>query len=264
MDLNSILGGLAPVAGGALGSMFGGPLGGFLGQAGGGLFGNWLNGSQSNPQQVPQMNNNPAFYDQLQGVQSNLLNQLQQQSQFQPVNINPYLQGARQEFNEQIVPNIAERFSGLNAQRSSGFRNALGAAGSGLAQKLAELQTSHAQDQQGRMMQNQGMNLQRMGMLGNFVNQQNQLGQNQNQFNQQLNQNSWDPYLKAAGLGLNFLSGNRDRQNQALAQQTNLVSNAQNAGLGRQYETINHTAQPGLFNSFPQITSGLIKARMGI
>jgi hypothetical protein len=266
MDLNSILGGLAPIAGGALGGAFGGPIGGFLGSAGGNLLGQWFNGGQQNNQQQ-QMNQNPAFYDQLQQAQSGLLSQLQQRPQFQPVDINPYLQGARQEFNQQIVPGIAERFSGMGqgGQRSSAFRNSLGAAGSGLAQKLAELQTSHAQDQQGRMMQNQGMDMQRMGMLGNLINQQNQLGQNQNQFNQQ--QNSWLPYinagLNAAGIAGNYISGNQNRQQNALQQQTGIANNAQNSGLGRQFNPVKNPGQQGFGASIPGILSGGVKAYIG-
>lgn len=43
------------------------------------------------------------------------------------------------EFQEQIVPGIAERFSGMGAQRSSAFGQQLGAAGAGLEEKLAAL-----------------------------------------------------------------------------------------------------------------------------
>lgn len=43
----------------------------------------------------------------------------------------------RREFFESTVPGIAERFSNLNAQRSSGFQQALARSAEGLSEKLA-------------------------------------------------------------------------------------------------------------------------------
>lgn len=43
------------------------------------------------------------------------------------------------QFNEQIVPGIAERFSSAGGQRSSAFGQQLGAAGAGLAENLGAL-----------------------------------------------------------------------------------------------------------------------------
>lgn len=47
----------------------------------------------------------------------------------------PYMR----QFNEQIVPGLAERFSGLGAQSSSAFNQALSSAGAGLSENLASL-----------------------------------------------------------------------------------------------------------------------------
>lgn len=47
----------------------------------------------------------------------------------------PYMR----QFQEQILPMIAERFSGLGAQSSSAFNQALGSAGAGLSESLAAL-----------------------------------------------------------------------------------------------------------------------------
>lgn len=47
----------------------------------------------------------------------------------------PYMR----QFNEQIVPGLAERFAGAGALSSSGFQNALGQAGAGLSENLASL-----------------------------------------------------------------------------------------------------------------------------
>lgn len=284
MDLTGILGGLAPHVGsgiggalgkgigsalGPLGSWAGGLIGGLGGNLAGNLAGSYFTGGNNSQQQPQQMNSNPAFYDQLQQAQSGLLNQLQQRPQFQPVDINPILQGTRQEFDQRVIPSIMERFSGMGqgGQRSSSFRNALGAAGSGLSQKLAELQSSHARDQQSQMMQNRGQDLQQMGLLGNFVNQQNMLGQNQNQFNQQ-QQNTAPYWLNplANGLGSlgNIWSGSQNRAVQGELGQQNSVSNAQNTGLGRQAELIQHARQKGIVDYGPDSAIGAVKALFGI
>jgi hypothetical protein len=46
---------------------------------------------------------------------------------------------AMRQFQQEIIPGIAERFSGINAQGSSAFQNALGGAGADLASTLAQL-----------------------------------------------------------------------------------------------------------------------------
>lgn len=48
---------------------------------------------------------------------------------------------AKREFEEQIIPGIAERFTGMGmgAQDSSGFQQSLGQAGAGLSERLAAL-----------------------------------------------------------------------------------------------------------------------------
>lgn len=278
--LNSVLQSLAPIGGGyagnllggGIGGAIGGPLGakigsgigGFAGGLAGNALGSYLKGNQ-NPEQVPQMNNSQSYYDQIQQAQSGLLSQLQQQPQFQPTDINPYLQGARQEFDQQIIPGIAERFSGANAQRSSGFANALGNAGSGLAQKLAELQSNHARDQQSQMMQHRGQNLQQMGIAGNLLNQQIQLGQNQNQFNRQQNQSSWDPYIKAAGALAPFAGaaasvynnwGDRGLENTKI--QNNASQNAVSLGMQKGYDQVQHARELGAFESIAPLIGELL------
>lgn len=278
--LNDIFAGLAPIGGSyagnligsGIGGAFGNPLaakiGGYIGSGVGGLAGNYLanrfKGNQ-NPQQVPQMNNSQSFYDQLQQAQSGLLSQLQQQPQFQPTDINPILQGTRDEFFGSILPQIKEQFSGVGGQRSSGFANALGNAGSGLAQKLAELQSSHARDQQSQMMRHRDQNLQQMGMVGNLLNQQIQLGQNQNQFNRQQNQSSWDPYIKAAGALAPFAGaaasvynnwGDRNLENTRV--QNNASQYAGNLGMQKGYDQIQHARELGAIESAAPLVANLL------
>ena len=77
----------------------------------------------------------------------------------------PYLQ----QFQEQILPQIAERFAGMGALSSSGFGQALGGAASGLQSQLAklfaELQGQAAQQQYGQYNQlfQTGLNYQPFG-----------------------------------------------------------------------------------------------------
>lgn len=75
----------------------------------------------------------------------------------------PYMQ----QFQEQVLPQIAERFAGLGALSSSGFGQALGGAASGLQGQLAQL-FSQLQSQ----------------AAGQQYNQYNQFGQQQNQLAQ--------------------------------------------------------------------------------
>lgn len=49
----------------------------------------------------------------------------------------PYMR----EFNEQIVPQVAERFTGMGAQRSSAFGQQMGAQAAGLEERLAALRS---------------------------------------------------------------------------------------------------------------------------
>ena len=60
-----------------------------------------------------------------------------------PESMQAFQAPAMRQFNEQIVPGLAERFSGLGAgaQSSSAFQQALGQAGAGLAENLQALRS---------------------------------------------------------------------------------------------------------------------------
>lgn len=66
---------------------------------------------------------------------------LQKQLQGAPETRQPFEDQAIREFRESIVPRLAEQFAGLGATSSSGFQQALGAAGAGLAENLAGIRT---------------------------------------------------------------------------------------------------------------------------
>ncbi len=71
----------------------------------------------------------------------------------------PYLQ----QFDEQILPQIAERFAGAGALSSSGFGQALGGASAGLQSNLAQL-FSQLQGQAAGRQQGQFQNLSQTGL----------------------------------------------------------------------------------------------------
>jgi len=71
----------------------------------------------------------------------------------------PYLQ----QFNEQVLPGIAERFAGAGALSSSGFGQTLGGAASGLQSQLAQL-FSQLQGQAAGRQQGQFQNLSQLGL----------------------------------------------------------------------------------------------------
>lgn len=71
----------------------------------------------------------------------------------------PYMQ----QFNEQVLPGIAERFAGGGALSSSGFAQALGGASSGLQSQLAQL-FSQLQGQASGRQQGQFQNLSQIGL----------------------------------------------------------------------------------------------------
>jgi len=66
------------------------------------------------------------------------------------------------QFNEQIIPGIAERFSGAGAgaQSSSAFQNALGQAGTGLSERLASMKAGLQQNALGQLSSLLGMGTQ--------------------------------------------------------------------------------------------------------
>lgn len=68
---------------------------------------------------------------------------------------------AMRQFNQEIVPGIAERFSGMGAgaQSSSAFGQQLGAAGSDLATRLAQMRAGLQESQMDRLSQLMNMGL---------------------------------------------------------------------------------------------------------
>lgn len=104
--------------------------------------------------QLQSMNGVGGGYQQALGLLQNYLNP--QSEQFRNFE-QPYLD----QFNQEILPGIAERYAGAGALSSSGFGQALGSAGSNLQHQLAAMKS--------------GLGLQSaQGLIGQY----NQLGQN--------------------------------------------------------------------------------------
>jgi len=85
------------------------------------------------------------------------------QQQFQPGNnpfdFGPIAQQARERFNEQTIPSLAERFAGLGALGSSGFNRQLAQAGRGFETDLSALQSKFALQRQPALNQLLGLGL---------------------------------------------------------------------------------------------------------
>lgn len=80
-----------------------------------------------------------------------------------PEAFNKFSEPYQQQFNEQIIPGIEERYAGQGALSSSGFGQALGGASAGLQSKLAEL-FSQLQGQAAGRQQGQFSNLSQLGL----------------------------------------------------------------------------------------------------
>lgn len=80
-----------------------------------------------------------------------------------PEALNQFSEPYLQQFQEQILPMISERFAGAGALSSSGFGQALGGAGAGLQSQLAQL-FSQLQGQAAGRQEGQFQNLSQLGL----------------------------------------------------------------------------------------------------
>lgn len=112
--------------------------------------GNLFLGTPTSYQQVPRL-----APQQISAQGSALQNALQMLQQRPNLDFAPIAQQARQQFSQQTVPSIAERFTsmGSGAQRSSAFQGALGSAGAGLESQLAAMGSQYGLQQQGQQNQ---------------------------------------------------------------------------------------------------------------
>jgi hypothetical protein len=123
-----------------------GPIPGAMGSSGGRDFlSEMFIGSPERNVQLPRWN------QQQQGINSQTLNMALQGLQNPTQGFEPIAQQQMNQFYQQTVPSLAERFTamGQGGQRGSGFQSALGQAGAGLGTDLAALQAQYGQRQQG-------------------------------------------------------------------------------------------------------------------
>lgn len=154
----------------------------------------WIFGSEDKLKKVPtgtgqqrQFGNDIISWLQnmMQGGGFDLANQYDQRLLGQgPEAFNQFASPYLQQFEEQILPQIAERFAGGGALSSSGFGQALGGASAGLQSQLAQL-FSDLQNQAANRQSGQFQNISQLGLnyspydyvkqqgsqgfLGNFV-----------------------------------------------------------------------------------------------
>jgi hypothetical protein len=137
--------GLGALGGGLIGSMFGGgSKKSKLPTVGGG--GNFLTGYGAQAQQLPR------FTPEQQSALNQLLSQGLGQVKVGQGDENPIEQRARQQFQSQTIPSLAERFTsmgGSGTRGSSDFAGILGGAGADLESQLAMLRYQSALQQLG-------------------------------------------------------------------------------------------------------------------
>jgi hypothetical protein len=140
--------------------------------AGGNILGSYLGsrGSSAPKMQTPQsggsqltqgLNQLQRYTPQQQGAINQVLGQATQGLGQQNFSFAPIAQQARENFQTQTIPGLAERFTALGggAQRSSAFQGALGQAGAGLESNLAALQSQFGLQQQNNLMNLLGIGL---------------------------------------------------------------------------------------------------------
>lgn len=205
-DLSNILSTLGTYAGGAAGNYLLPGFGGTIGAAAGGMGGNALGGYlQGNQQQ--QQNSNPGMTNSEFGPARNYLTQQLMMENRGP-NFNDIQQDQMRQFNEQIIPQLSERFAGN--RHSGAFQQALSTAGGDLTTRLNALRYQHEN-------QREQLNQNRLGTLSQFL-----TGQGQQNIQQQ-QANSWAPTLQTAGnlaLGLGGLGAGLYSNSQNRAFQT--------------------------------------------
>jgi hypothetical protein len=92
--------------------------------------------STFNPQQQGLFNQEASG---LSSLQPQIMQYLQQLLSGSPESTAAFEAPYMRQFHEQTIPHLAEQFAGLGATSSSGFQQALGQAGAGLSEQLAQL-----------------------------------------------------------------------------------------------------------------------------
>lgn len=210
-----------------------------LGYLSGGL-GGFYNAVAGNDQGMQGQMGNGMIGQQGQMTPQEMMQQYYQQQIQQPINI-PYQAQQQQminQFNQQTVPGLLERFTGAGGQRSNAFGQQLGAGGSDLAQALEALREQS-------QLQEVGLNQNRLGQIGGYLGGQQQLGLQAQQLGQQGTIANREAQLRAMGL---MQGANQFQQGQNLQQllgRGELQGRLAGLGLGRQFDVLRHGGAPG-------------------
>jgi hypothetical protein len=163
--LGSIFPGVGNVIGGGIGAGLGALTGGMAGLFGGGEEGGMKTAQTMNPEQQ-------KYMSMLLGLGGNAL-------QNPYAGFEPIAKRAMSQFNQNIVPSLAERFTSMGGGRlsSPAFASQLGQAGTGLEEALAAMQSQY-----GMQNQHNGMSMLALGLSPQFENfyQQSQPGAGEN------------------------------------------------------------------------------------
>jgi hypothetical protein len=199
MGFGDILGGLAPLAGSAFGP---------VGAAAGGLAGNaiqdYFTPEDPNKKQLAQ-----------------LMQQMGVSYQMKPLSFDDIAQGEQRRFNQQVLPGMAERFTGSGGgQRSSAYKQAIGGAHNDLISRLAELRSGFEERQQQAGLGAYNANQNRMSNLAGLL-------QGQSQQQQAGRESQRNRYAQLAGMLPKTMLENRQQQDDFIG---NRIKNMMLAG----------------------------------
>lgn len=130
---------------GPIGAIAGGLLGGGLGAGG---VGRGKKGKFKRMSMLsrPQRKLLKPFYKQLTGINKGGLNQLNSLLKYKPESLEEMQAPALEQFENQVIPSILERFSGAGARSSSALNQTLGESAKGLTTNLAAMRAQSLQN----------------------------------------------------------------------------------------------------------------------
>lgn len=213
----------------------------YLSQGAGGLY-NAIAGNQ--PQGQMGQQGMPGQMGAQQGIQGQMTPQEMMQQRYQQEIQQPYQfdyanqrQQLINQYNQQLLPQLARQFGGADAINSGAFRRSATGALGNLQTNLGALQ------ERGRMGEAQ-LNQARLGQIGGYLGGQQQLGLGQRQLRQQGNIAQQQEALRQMGLMGGF--GQQQQQNymDQLLQQLNAQGNLANIGMNQPYQQIQQGQQP--------------------
>jgi hypothetical protein len=187
-----------------------------------------------------------------------MMQQYYEQQIQQPINV-PYQAQQQQmmnQFNQQTVPGLAERFSGMGGQRSNAFGQQLGAGGADLMQNLEALR-EQSQLRQAEL--NQG----RLGQIGGYLGGQQGLGMRARELAQHGTIANREAQLRAMGLMQGANQGQQQDWLRQLLGRGELQGRLAGLGLGRNFDVLRHGGAPANIGAAANGTAEAIGTGVG-